>query len=319
MFLMRQYEFKIEFYDIQMQEITDTIKTLKDGKEVLENVKKIIPVKNPLQLPNLNSEPRFILQTKNGAPYFTYTTSHQYSQFSCFTSEQGTLKIYNLPLDFNETVKMNWGIKLWVRYLADDLIENPWYLVTSGRIWNPEETDFPNGDFEIKYDVKSILSLDRDWLNKAFPQPIQLKGKTVGQAITEIYGDRAISYLNETESNTVIDKNMAVDSPSDFQYKITRGDPAYVSGIIQDKAPPNVPHDVVMVFLGSVNLSSESEYEDLEKHGLIFIPQQSKQFNEQFNYFLTFWNWGRCRVKHCSNNSTRLVFAKKNWQSARVA
>lgn len=262
-----QYDFKIEFYAIKT--IGNKIVKDKNGDTVLEE------------------NPKYIIETKAGNPVITFQTTHEYSSYSCFTSKKGTLRIYNLPLDFNEEVQPNWGIKLY--YKPYTSLQNKFSLIVFGRIYNPEETDFKNGDFEIKYEILTHLDLGTGFLDKKFTPPMQLKGMSVLQAINTIYGERAVIQLSEQEKNKIIDHNIVVTSPNDFQDKITSSSVSYVSSIFTDLAPPDKDFGSVLVFVGKSNIKPSQEYEPLERYGLDFIPQQQKSYNNQYNYYITYW------------------------------
>lgn len=269
-----QYDFKIEFYPIKLEDgvyVKD-----KNGETVLEE------------------NPKYIIETHAGNPFITFETSHRYSNYSCFTSKKGTLKIYNLPLDFNEEIQPNWGLKLYYKQHGSSFVEEAKYsLVIFGRIYNPEETDFYNGDFEIKYEILTQLDLGTNFLENKFTPPMQLKGMTVVEAIQTIYGERAVIRLSEEEQNTVIKEEMAIINPNDFQDKMTNSKNSYITSIYTDLADPDKDFGSVMVFVGKSDIRPDEEYEPLERYGLDFIPQQQKVYNSEYNYYITFW---KCNI-----------------------
>ncbi|WP_418909605.1 DUF693 family protein (plasmid) [Borreliella lanei] len=254
--LLLQYDFKIEFYNV------DKSKKSIDGIPFPEEI------------------PKIIINTQDGI-HIDISISNVYSNIHTISSKQAKVVLWNLPLDFTDYIKFGDIVKIHYKKFAH---EKNFDFIMAGTLGPPMSTDYPGGDFSVELDVRLLTKsnfFNRKLENKNF------KGKTVQEAIESVFPNRNILNMDEKDRLKIIDKDIYASTPKEFIDKI-KG--KYVHNVIADIGTGLRGYECYLIFTNYKKGGKNVHYEALEDYGIEFIPQQEITLGTTLKINLIFWH-----------------------------
>ncbi|QMU99798.1 DUF693 family protein (plasmid) [Borrelia sp. A-FGy1] len=125
---MIKYDFKIEFYNYD------------DAKYIVA------------------SKPKLTIDTEKTRAYTEISIGNNYAAESGMLYKSGTLKVYNVPLTFNQdrrlNIKFHDAIKISYKKLA---YSREYHFLLNGLIHTPMDTDYLSRDFSVDYDITNSI------------------------------------------------------------------------------------------------------------------------------------------------------------------
>ncbi|APJ09370.1 DUF693 family protein [Borreliella afzelii] len=252
------YDFKIEFYNEKQSSKKDT----SGGDSLIEE------------------NPKIVITTQCGI-HVDITISNVFSNYNFVKSKQAKIVLWNLPLDFNDHIKVGDIVKIFYKKFAH---EKKFDFIMAGYLGTPMSTDYPGGDFSVELDVRLAVSsnfFNRKLENKSF------KGMTVEDAIKSVFPDRNITNMDEKDRLQIIDKNIYASTPKEFIEKI-KG--VYIHDVIADYGNNNSDVECTYIFTNDRTTEPDKKYKALEDYGLEFIPQQEITIKGEYNIRRIYWN-----------------------------
>ncbi|AWG43350.1 hypothetical protein CR532_05275 (plasmid) [Candidatus Borreliella tachyglossi] len=225
--------------------------------------------------------PKVVIKTEWGV-HVDISINDVLSNHNIIASKQAKLQIWNLPLTFNDEIKVNDIVKIYYKKFAD---EKAYDFIMGGYLGVPMSTDYASGDFSVEYEIHLVSKsnfYNRE-LNKEF------KGMRVVDAISFVFENKAIIKLSQKDQNRVIDESFYAKTPKEFIEKLTK---KYVSNIKTDVGLITSDVDCNFIFsnIEPTPVLDKARYVPLEDYGLEFIPQQEISFATNRNYSIIFWN-----------------------------
>ncbi|UPA11253.1 DUF693 family protein (plasmid) [Borrelia parkeri] len=247
--LLFQYDFKLEFYSA--------------GGEIK------------------NRKPKFVIETKHGAPIINIVISNEYFLVSALQCKKARLQLFNMPLNFNKSLRHGDIVKIYYKKFAheDDL---DYRFVMAGYLGAPIDFDFDNGDFICQYEVY-LLSQDT-FLNKKLDTKNYI-GKSLEEAINLAFPGQAIINIGPHARNRIIGESFYAPTLKEFIEKLIEN---YVHLIFVDVGELDFKVDTKFVFINFDKLCDQRVYKKLEDYALVFIPQREVKFVGQSA--INFWN-----------------------------
>ncbi|AFI31667.1 DUF693 family protein [Borrelia crocidurae] len=269
---MIKYDFKIEFYNSHILDNSTT------GDSIPED------------------NPKIVIETHNGI-HVDISISDLYSSYKYVASKQAKLTLWNLPLDFTESIKEGDIVKIFYKKFYD---AKQYDFIMAGYLGVPMSTDYPSGDFSV--DLELHLASKSNFFNRKL-ENTQFKGMTVEDAIKSAFPNRNIINMSIKDRSTIITESFYAETPKEFVEKITK---KYVQNIKTDIGNNNgVECNYIFT---NINLSEpDSKYIPLEYFGLEFIPQQEISIGTTRKIRMIYWR-AKIMYTHTLKVGTKVSF-----------
>nr|WKT13942.1 DUF693 family protein [Borrelia sp. BU AG58] len=248
--LLFQYNFKIEFYSVDRGAIS--------------------------------LKPKLVISTKNGAPLVNILISNEYSVVSSMQCKKARLQLFNMPLNFNKSLKVGDVVKIYYgKFSYEKKID--YKFIMAGYLGAPIDFDFENGDFICEYDV--FLVTKDTFLNKKLTVK-NFCGLSLEESIRAVFNEKAVIYIGKKDRERIIDESFYVSTLKEFIEKLMG---KYVHSIFVDAGDLSSKIDTKFIFINFNALSEVNRpHKSLQDYALLFIPQKEVRVLGQSTF--NFWN-----------------------------
>ncbi|ASQ29654.1 hypothetical protein CDQ96_04410 (plasmid) [Borrelia miyamotoi] len=248
--LLFQYDFKIEFYGVLGGIIND-------------------------------QTPKVIIKTKYGAPVINLVISNEYSLISSVQCKRAKLQLFNMPLNFNESLTIGDIVKIYYKKFASEG-DLDYKFIMAGYLGAPVDFDFESGDFICQYEIY-LLSKDT-----FFNQELTVKNfkyKSLEESINLVFKDQAVIFINHQDRSRLIVESFYVSTLKEFIERLIE---RYVNLIFVDIGDSTFKVDTKFIFINFSAQEIKRDYKNLEDFALLFIPQ--KEVRVVGKSTVNFWN-----------------------------
>ncbi|AHH12985.1 Hypothetical protein BHO_0022000 (plasmid) [Borrelia hermsii YBT] len=226
-------------------------------------------------------KPKLVVETKQGAPIINIVISNEYSLASSLQCKKARLQLFNMPLNFNKSLKQGDIARIYYKKFAHEG-DLDYRFIMIGYLGAPVDFDFENGDFICQYEVY-LLSSDT-----FFDKKLDTKnyiGRSLEEAINLAFPGQAIIGMSSQDRKQIISESFYASTLREFIEKLIG---KYVHLIFVDVGELDFKVDAKFVFINFDRPVGQRVYKRLEDFALLFIPQREVRFVGKST--INFWN-----------------------------